>query len=478
MVYDWKMELYWRIPVRLQELSLSLYSRRLDKTYYGDGYEECKQWLNGWKSWTSSYVEGWKSDQLQYIVELAAKHVPYYRNNWQDLAWKSIRSEKDLQILPLLEKQSIRQNEHSFIVEGKNPKSLWVGQTSGTTGTSLRFFWPISMVRKWWAIYEVMCRYVAGVAQEIPRAMIGGRPIVRGDSNNPPYWRFNQRWRQLYLSSYHVSTKNAPEYVKALRKYGSLWMAGYGSSIAALAESALDAGIESFPLKSVIVSGDTLLAGMRVSIEKFFQCKCYDQYGQSEGTAMAMECDYGRMHIIPMVGIVEILREDGTPCDKGEVGEMVVTSLLNDAMPLVRYRIGDYGAWADEVDICPCGNKNPVITNLEGRVDDYLITLDGRKIGRLSTAMKRSPNIHTAQIVQDIPGHAYLLVRPGDGYQTSHAKIVCDDIIERIGKFDLEIVEVAEVPKTPQGKVALVVRLEDRPLMKEKYKFILKNNFV
>ncbi len=472
MVHDLKMELYWRMPVRLQEMVLSMYAGRLGKKYYGRGYKEYKQWLIGWKNWSRSYVKEWESQRLQYIVETAAKHVPYYRNSWQGQAWKSVRSETDLHLLPILQKQTLRQSEHSFIVDNLNHKSLWVNRTSGTSGTPLQISWSMSMVPKWWAIYEVMCRYVAEVAQEMPRGMMGGRPVVPGSTNKPPYWRYNRRWKQLYLSSYHVSKINSPEYVTALKKYGSQWLTGYGSSIAALAESALEAGITPYPLRSVIVSGDTLLPNMRLSIEKFFQCKCYDHYGQSEGSAMAMECIHGQMHVIPIVGIIEILREDGTPCNTGEVGEMVVTGLLNDAMPLIRYRIGDYAAWSSEQD-CQCGNRNPIITNLEGRVDDYLLTLDGRKIGRLSTAMKRSPTIHSAQIVQDRPGHAYLLVRPGDGYRSSHATAVCDDIIERIGKFELEIVEVSEIPKTLQGKMVLVVRLEDRPAMRKIYKQII-----
>jgi acyl-coenzyme A synthetase/AMP-(fatty) acid ligase len=115
-----------------------------------------------------------------------------------------------------------------------------------------------------------------------------------------------------------------------------------------------------------------------------------------------------------------------------------------------------------------------VLANLEGRVDDYLITADRRKIGRLSTAVKRSPTIHSAQIVQDRPGHAYLLVRPGQDYRPADAVAVCDDIRERIGTFEIEIIEVSEIPKTPQGKTVLVVRLADRPAMRDLYTTLLK----
>jgi phenylacetate-CoA ligase len=366
-----------------------------------------------------------------------------------------------------LDKQSIRQNEREFIVEGLEPKSLWMEKTSGTTGSALRIYWPMAMLPKWWAVSEVMVRNVAGVGQDMPRATMSGRPIVRGNATKPPYWGFNRLWRQLYLSSYHVSRNTVASYVEAILKYGSRWITGYGSAIAALAESALEKGLSPLPLQAAIVSGDTLLPDMRSSIEQFFQCKCFDAYGQCEGVGMAMECSQGRMHVVPSVGILEILREDGSSCVPGEVGELVATGLLNDVMPLIRYRLGDYAAWAENQN-CSCGNAQPMITNLEGRVDDYVITTTGRKIGRLA-AFRRSPNIHSAQLVQDNPGHAFLLVRPGRNYGPKDALAVRNDILSRVGDLDIEIVEVAEIPKTPQGKVILIVRLMDRPNMRDVY---------
>ncbi len=473
-MHDWKMELYWRMPVRLQEAVLGLYARYLEAIYYGPQYREWKEWLQEWPNWSSAFIEEWKQAQLRYIIRLAATQVPYYRKSFQGRDWQKVRSEADLHLLPILDKQDIRQHEKAFIADGINPKSLWMQKTSGTTGTSLKVYWTKAMTQKLWAVDEVLVRGVAGVSQQMPRAMMGGRPVVRGAAAHGPYWRFNRRWRQLYCSSYHISRETAPEYVRALRKYGSQWLTGYGSAIAALADSAMKNGTEACPLTSVIVSGDTLLDEMRHCIETFFRCKCFDQYGQTEGVGAGMECARGQMHVIPMVGIIEILNEDGAPCRPGEVGQVVATGLLNDAMPLIRYRLGDFAAW-NEGQGCRCGNTAPVLTRLEGRVDDYLVTADGRKIGRLSTAMKRSPSIHSAQIVQDRPGHAFLLVRPGDGYVTGHARDVCDDIRERIGTFSIEVLEVPEIPKTTQGKTSLVVRLEDRPAMRGIYEQILGN---
>ncbi len=471
MIRDWKMELYWRLPLLLQERALSMYARRLDRLYYGADYEKWCDWFRASGSWTLEQGEEWQSSRLREIVALCATAVPYYRDAWRGIDWKAIRALSDLPRLPRLDKQTIRENEQAFLAGSLDQKDLWVEKTSGTSGTALRIFWPMAMLPRWWALTEVMVRNAAGVAQNVPRAMMGGRAVVRGDATRPPYWRFNARWRQLYLSSYHVSKTSAPGYVDAMRRHGSRWITGYGSAIAALAESAIEAGIAPFPLDAAITSGDTLLPGMRAAIEKFFQCLCFDHYGQCEGVAMAMECREGRMHLIPSVGIVEILREDGSPCMPGEVGEIVATGLMNDAMPLVRYRLGDFAAWAAD-SRCACGNPQRALDRVEGRVDDYLRTPSGRKIGRLA-GFRGSPAIHSAQLVQDTPSHAFLLVRPGAAYSRKDGERVRGDILSRAGDLSIDIREVAEIPKTPQGKTILVVRLADRPEMRETYARLL-----
>ena len=469
---EWPMRLYWRLPVFLQEASLSLYAGYLNRLYYGRGYDAALADFKTLQAASADEAAAWQNARLQKIVRLAASRVPFYREHWRGRDWASVKSADDLHLLPRLDKQALRRHEQSFLVDNVRSGSLWLEKTSGTTGTALRIYWPKSMLPQWWALVEVAIRNIAGVAREMPRAMMGGRTIVRGDTESAPYWRFNRRWRQLYLSSYHVSPQNAAGYIEAMRRYDSQWITGYGSAIAALAQFALELGIKPLPLRAAIVSGDTLVAGMRQSIETFFSCRCYDSYGQSEAVSMAMECGHGQMHVIAGAGIVEILRSDGSPCNAGEAGEIVATGLLNDAMPLIRYRMGDYAAWAEKQS-CACGNAQPIISHIEGRLDDYLIVGKGRKVGRLSTALKASPTIHSAQILQDGADHAYLLIRPGTAYERRHAYAVRDDLVEKIGRFNFDIIEVPEIPKTARGKTALVVRLTAQPEMQPIYQNLL-----
>jgi phenylacetate-coenzyme A ligase PaaK-like adenylate-forming protein len=472
---DWKMRVYWKLPVSLQEQALSFYARRLNRLYYGGSFEdECRE-IRG-SHWADPEAIGiWQMARLRQILGAASRWVPHYRKKLEGLELDRLQSPSDLCQIPMMDRHAIRQHETDFLDKRLNRKTLFKDKTSGSTGTSITVFWPPPPLRRLQAALEVRVRNVGGVSRLIPRAMIGGRPIVPGETRHPPFWRFNRYWRQLYMSSYHVSRDTAPLYVAALRKSGVEWINGYGSAIAALAESAAAAGVAPIRMRCVIVSGDTLQPGMRRSIETFFQCRCYDSYGQVEGVSMAMECQSGRLHLVPEIGIVEIVRENDQPCSAGEVGEMVATGILNDGMPFVRYRTGDFAAYAVE-QRCDCRSNHPVIEALEGRVDDYLITSDGRRIGRLSTAMKRSPSIHSAQIVQDRPGHAYLLVRPGNGYRSADAVPVRNDIIERIGAFDFEILEVKEIPKTPKGKTRLVVRLEEKPELTSIYRPVLEGS--
>jgi hypothetical protein len=79
MARDYKMELYWRLPVALQELGLSLYARRLDRLYYGPGYAEWCDQFRASQAWSPADVDAWQRERLREIVSIAATHVPHYR---------------------------------------------------------------------------------------------------------------------------------------------------------------------------------------------------------------------------------------------------------------------------------------------------------------------------------------------------------------------------------------------------------------
>lgn len=458
---------YLALPVWVQEWALSRYARHLDRLYYGPGFA---RWVEHFRETESLPLLRQQENQLaelQRILQAAFTHVPWFREiaAQAGLRIEHFTSFDDLRRLPIMEKNPIRHDPWRFVRDDYPRKQLWLEKTSGTTGNALHIYWPREMLPWWWALHEVRVRHWAGVSQEMPRAMVGGRPIIRGDTHQPPYWRFNRHWRQLYLSSYHISPGTARAYLDAMRQYGSQWITGYGSAIALLGEYLLEHPV-ALPMQAIVTSGDTVSLRQRHAIEGGFNCRMFDYYGSAEGCGVISECEEGCLHVQPEAGILEILDEHGAPCRPGVEGEFIFTGLGNDVMPLIRYRTGDYGCWAVE-QRCLCGRKSPVVQQITGRTDDYLELPDGRKVGRLSTAMKKAPSVKQAQLVQDAPDHAWLLIVPETYYREQDGETLKEDVLSRIGEraIRLEVRPVAEIPPTRVGKHVLVRHImQDREL--------------
>jgi phenylacetate-CoA ligase len=472
-----QQRLYFALPIWAQELALSQYGRHLDRLYYGDGYE---RWCEHFTmlEWSSAVrMQEYQFEALRKILGAALRTVPWFRE-WaarEEIRVHDLRALDDLRRLPIMEKDPIRREPWRFVREDYQRKRLILHKTSGTTGKSLHIYWSREALPWWWALHEMRVRHWAGVSQALPRAMVGGRPVVRGETAVPPFWRFNRHWRQLYMSSYHISPATASYYIDALRQYGSRWVTGYGSAIALLGEHLLEQPAE-LDIRAVLTSGDTVTPLQRQAIENGFGCRMHDYYGSAEGCCVISECEQGSLHVQPEAGILEILDEEGNPCPPGVEGEFICTGLGNDAMPLVRYRTGDYGCWAKRPS-CACGRQSPLVGHITGRTDDYLLLPDGRRVGRLSTAMKQAPSVKQAQLAQDAPDHAWLLVVPDAGYRDEDGLALRDDVLSRIGErsIRLEVRSVREIPPTPVGKHVLVRRLLDDEEARALYRDLLEH---
>ncbi|MHB0937011.1 MAG: phenylacetate--CoA ligase family protein [Armatimonadota bacterium] len=467
-------QLYFALPVWVQEAALSQYGRYLDRLYYGAGYDRWREHFDMTEWSTSAQMQEYQLEALRKILGTALRTVPWFHElAHEGFHIHDLKTLEDLRRLPIMEKEPIRQDPWRFVREDYQRKRLVVHKTSGTTGKSLHIYWSREGLPWWWALHEERVRRWAGVSQALPRAMIGGRPIVRGSTTAPPFWRFNRHWRQLYMSSYHISPTTAPHYIGALRRYGSRWITGYGSAISLLGEHLLEQPAE-LDIKAVLTSGDTVTPRQRQAIEEGFRTRMFDYYGSAEGCCVISECERGSLHVQPEAGILEILGEEGNPCPPGVEGEFICTGLGNDAMPLVRYRTGDYGCWSKRPK-CACGRQSPLVGHITGRTDDYLVLPDGRRQGRLSTAMKQAPSVKQAQLAQDAPDHAWLLVVPDAGYRDEDGKALLDDLFSRIGShaIRIDVRPVREIPPTSVGKHILVRRLLDDPALQEAYRALI-----
>jgi phenylacetate-CoA ligase len=191
----------------------------------------------------------------------------------------------------------------------------------------------------------------------------------------------------------------------------------FPSVLGILADLLLQRG-ESVPMRAVFTDGEPLYPFLRAKIEQAFQAKVYDTYGNTELCGLIQECEFNQMHLIPEFAYLEILDDDNQPVPAGREGYFVWTALINDVMPLIRYRIGDRGCWQDSGP-CACGRAFPTVVPTITRDSDLLRCPDGRILSprTVNQLLKYSSSFRFCQFVQAGPSQVVVraVANNGDG---------------------------------------------------------------
>ena len=456
------LSLYHRLPYPLRVAAASARGYQLRCWRYGPDLEEQVQAALERETWPEERWRAWQEDRLARILRRAAEDVPYYREMWARRRRAGDRAPvEELANWPLLTKEALRQNPRAFLAEGADPRRMLEEHTSGSSGKPLTLWTSRETSRAWYALFEARVRRWNGVSLKDPWGIFGGQLVAPVGQARPPYWVWNRGLKQLYLSSYHISPAAVADYLRALREHGIVYLLGYASSMSSLAGLALEAGLEAAPLKVAVSNAEPLYESQRQVIERAFSTRAVDTYGMSEQVAAASECEHGRLHLWPEAGWIEVLADDeDRPALPGEVGRLVCTGLLNADMPLIRYEVGDRGRLpaGPEEGGCACGRTLPRIASIEGRLDDVLITPDGRRIGRLDPIFKADLPIREAQIIQERVDLVRMLVVPAEGYSPGAGRELEERLRQRVGEgMAIRIEEVESIPRGANGKFRAVV---------------------
>lgn len=163
---------------------------------------------------------------------------------------------------------------------------------------------------------------------------------------------------------------------------------------------ACDAGAPRVHAQRIFTSGELLPGAARRAIIAAFGGTLSDIYGTSETKEIAWECAAGSRHINADVVHLEVLGDDGAAAPAGLEGELVVTLLVNRAMPLIRYRTGDRGSLL--IARCACGRASPLLGVMSGREADLLELADGSTLSPYLLTMALEPinGLAQYQVVQ------------------------------------------------------------------------------
>ena len=452
---DIYLKLYHALPPQARNLAASMRGLYLRSWRYGPESEQLIEAAIAREQWSAARWTAYTQDRLSRVLSRAATEIPYYRNYWNGRRSRGDKgSWQDLQNWPILNKEAVRENPAAFVAEGCKLRGMFCEHTSGTTGTPLRVWSSKKTIRQWYALMEARWRRWYGVSKENRWAMIGGQVITPVTQRQPPFWVWNSGLNQLYMSSYHLTPRVIPYYFDALEKYSIEYIWGYSSSLYTLACEVLQQQ-RTLKMKVAIANAEPLFDHQRSVIAEAFGCPVRETYGMCEMVAAASECQSNNLHLWPEVGCIESLPA-GQSNGNG-MGELVCTSLLNEDMPLIRYRVGDMAIVGNGNADCSCGRSLPLISSLEGRSDDLLYTEDGRVLGRLDPVFKGNIPIKNAQIIQETLHRVRVRYTPAVNFRHDAAESIAQRLKARMGGIEVVLEELPDIPRDANGKFRAVI---------------------
>ena len=316
-------------------------------------------------------IHAWQEERFLKTFHRVWKNNAYYRQKMIDagLSDKDVTSLADLQKLPFLTKDDLREAYPFGLMSAPLSDCVRIHSTSGTTGKRVIAFYTENDLALWDDICARAIVAAGGTRDDIVQVCYGYGLFTGGMGLHGG----SQKVGCLTLP---MSSGNTDRQLQFMEDLGATILCCTPSYAAYLAESIHERGLEDrIHLKAGIFGAEAWTEEMRHSIEASLGLKAYDIYGLTElsGPGVAYECEVQTgMHINEDHFIAEIIDPaTGEVLPYGEKGELVFTSITKEAFPLIRYRTKDICILTNEK--CDCGRTFVKMCKPMGRSDDMLI---------------------------------------------------------------------------------------------------------
>ena len=390
-------------------------------------------------------MEALQLERLQNLVAYVLDNSVFYQNKFKEagISAGDIRDISDLKKLPFTRKTDLRDNYPFGMLSAPLRDVVEIHASSGTTGNPTVVAYTRNDIKLW---SEVMARtlVVAGANPDDILQNAYGYGLFTGGLG------VHYGALELGASVIPMSSGGTKRQLKLMHDFKSTVLTCTPSYALFMAEEAREMGYD--PRKSSlrigILGAEPWSDGLRREIEDAWDITALDIYGLSEiiGPGVAQECPAKNgLHIYNDVFFPEVINpKTGEVVDEGEDGELVITTLTKEAIPLIRYRIGDIVSITYER--CSCGRTQPRISKIKGRTDDMLII--------------RGINVFPSQIeavLMDVEGaqpHYLLVVDRIKGLDTLEVQV---EVSEEI--FSDEIKRLQRLSETIKKEIESVLAL-------------------
>lgn len=317
-------------------------------------------------------IEALQLTRLQETVKRAA-NAPYYKKKFEEMGIspKDIKSLADLSKLPFTTKQDMRDNYPFGFLACDKKELVRLHSSSGTTGNPTVICHTKNDIATW-ANRVARCFYMVGLRDTDVIQNSSGYGMFTGGLG------IQAGIEALGAMSIPAAAGNSRRQIKCITDFGTTAIHAIPSYALRLADVFDELGIDpakDTKLTTFLIGAEPHTEETRRKIEQRFGVKAYNCFGMTEmsGPGVAFECtEQNGMHLWEDSYIIEIVDPQTLePVAEGEIGEMVLTTLDREGMPLLRYRTRDLTRIIPEA--CPCGRTHRRIDRIKGRSDDMFI---------------------------------------------------------------------------------------------------------
>jgi len=316
-------------------------------------------------NWSKNQIDEWQNEKLRNIISHAYNNTNYYNSlfNSIGISPEDIKKKEDLKIIPPLTKKLIRENYPDLISRNIQKIKFMDTATGGSTGDPLWFlldFQSWSYLTANTIFYWEKTGYRFGekyIALGSTSLFVNKRTSLR----HSIYYKLKNK---IGLCGINMSDKECASYVNLIKKQRIKYIYGYASSIYLFAKYIIKTNIR-LNIDTCFPTSEILTDNYRKTIERAFNCRVLDGYGANDGGAAAVEVHQG-FYEVSYNSIVTL-----SDVDCHNIGEVMLTDLLNYAMPFINYKLGD------EVQIDKKKNLNysyngQIINKIYGRTSDVI----------------------------------------------------------------------------------------------------------
>lgn len=307
-----------------------------------------------------------------------------------------------------------------------------------------------------WAVYSWH-----GIAPGDRQARFWGAPVGRV----PAFKRRMMDWAlaRRRLNAFEITRERSAVFFHAMRRFRPSHAYGYPTLIREFVEHCTACGLDGRELgvRVVICTGELLSSSVRTRISHFFGCPVVNEYGCTESGIVAIECERGTQHLVPVAALTEVVEPTGVPVAPGGTGEVVITDLYGAVLPLLRYRLHDRARLGPTGE-CLCGRELARVELTEGRVQNFIRTPERGSIYAAILAYTVPGEVARFRAFQRTTHHLHVEIVPGAGFDPEGTPRECrrrwTEVVGPAMEVSTEV--VSSIPYTASGKLRYFVPLD------------------